>query len=80
MKNLEERKNKFIEKANEKGVKLIQIFEDEYLDKKEIVLSKIRRLIGFDLSLTESQMAEKLNYHKIYDCGLLKYVYDKNIL
>ena len=32
-------------KCNEKGVKLIQIFEDEYIYKKEIVLSKIKHLL-----------------------------------
>ena len=36
------------EQANEKGIKLIQIFEDEYLLHNEIVLSKIRRLIYAD--------------------------------
>lgn len=40
----------------------------------------LHKKYGFGLNLTESQMTEKLNYHKIYDCGLLKYVYDKNIL
>jgi hypothetical protein len=33
------------ELANEKGVKLIQIFEDEYISRKNIVLSKIKRLL-----------------------------------
>lgn len=32
--------------ANSKGIKLIQIFEDEYNEKKEIVLSKISHLLG----------------------------------
>ncbi len=41
--------------ANEKGVKLIQIFEDEYLTHKEIVLSKIRRLIFADNALPRIQ-------------------------
>ena len=39
------------EKANSKGVKLIQIFEDEYNNRKEIVLSKIRRLLNVDKEL-----------------------------
>lgn len=39
------------EQANEKGIKLIQIFEDEYLLHKEIVLSKIRRLIYVDSNI-----------------------------
>lgn len=32
-------------KANEKGVKLIHIFEDEYINSKDIVLSKIKTLL-----------------------------------
>lgn len=34
-----------MKKCNEKGIRLIQIFEDEYLDRKEVVLSKIRHLL-----------------------------------
>lgn len=37
-----------LNECNKKGIKLIHIFEDEYTDKKEIVLSKIRHLIGKD--------------------------------
>ena len=38
----------------------------------------LHKKYGFDLSLTESQMAEKLNAYKIWDCGLLKYVWKNN--
>lgn len=41
--------NKLLE-CNKKGIKLIQIFEDEWLEHKDIVLSKIKHLIGFDNS------------------------------
>ena len=34
-----------MKKCNEKGIRLIQIFEDEYLDRKDVVLSKIRHLL-----------------------------------
>ena len=34
--------------ANKHGVKLIHIFEDEYLGHKQIVLSKIRHMVGLD--------------------------------
>lgn len=37
--------------ANERGYNLIHIFEDEYFYKKEIVLSKIKHLIGCDTNL-----------------------------
>lgn len=32
--------------CNKKGIKLIQIFEDEYINKQEIVLGKIKHLLG----------------------------------
>lgn len=35
-----------LEMCNKKGIRLIQIFEDEYISRKDIVLSKIRHLIG----------------------------------
>ena len=36
------------EECQKKGIKLIQIFEDEYNDHKEIVFEKIRHLLGKD--------------------------------
>lgn len=33
---------------------------------------------GFDNSMTENEMTEKLDYLKVYDCGLIKYVWKKN--
>jgi hypothetical protein len=38
-------------KCNEKGYSLIHVFEDELMYKKEIVLSKIKHLIGCDTNL-----------------------------
>lgn len=35
-----------LERCNEKGIKLISIFEDEWINRKEIVLGKIRHLLG----------------------------------
>ena len=37
--------------ANEHGIKLIQVFEDEYLEHKRIVLAKIRHMVGLDYDL-----------------------------
>ena len=34
--------------ANKKGIKLVHIFSDEWLNKKDIVKSKIKHLLGFD--------------------------------
>lgn len=39
------------EMCENKGVRLIQIFEDEYMNHKEIVLSKIKHIIGKDYDL-----------------------------
>lgn len=39
------------DECNSLGVKLIQIFEDEFITKKEIVLSKIRHLLKKDYNL-----------------------------
>ena len=41
--------NKLIE-CNSKGIKLIQIFEDEWIERKEIVLKKLKHILGFDNS------------------------------
>ena len=34
--------------CNNKGIKLIQIFEDEWVERKEIVLKKIKHILGFN--------------------------------
>ena len=39
--------NKLTE-CNGKGIKLIQIFEDEWIERNEIVLKKIKHILGFD--------------------------------
>ena len=40
-----------LNKCNEQGIKLIQIFEDEWLEHKEIVLSKIKHLLKENVDL-----------------------------
>ena len=40
-----------LNKCNEQGIKLIQIFEDEWLEHKEIVLSKIKHLLNKNIDL-----------------------------
>ena len=40
-----------LEDAEGKGITLIQVFEDEYLMHKDIVLSKLRHVLGLDLGL-----------------------------
>lgn len=40
--------------------------------------NRINKKYGFSLDMTENQMIEKLNLTKVYDCGLIKYVYKKD--
>ena len=66
-------KDYHIEKLNEcnkQGVKLIQIFEDEYNEHKEIVLSKIKHILGHD-------NGEKIQGRKCYIEPILKYDADE---
>lgn len=37
----------------------------------------LHRKYGLPLTMTENQMTKKLGYKKIYDCGLIKYVWTK---
>lgn len=39
--------NKLVE-CNKRGIKLIQVFEDEWIEKQEIVLKKIKHILGFN--------------------------------
>lgn len=38
---------------------------------------KLHKKYGLPLTMTETEMSEKLGYYKIYDCGLIKYVWKK---
>ena len=60
-------KNYHLNKLNEcnvKGTRLIHIFEDEYLEHKDIVLSKIKHLLGKDNDLPKVQ-ARKCKVNEI---------------
>lgn len=37
----------------------------------------LNKKYGFPLTMTETEMTKKLGYSKIWDCGLIKYVYKK---
>ena len=39
---------------------------------------RLHKKYGFPLSMTESEMAKKLGYHKIWDCGLIKYIVERS--
>lgn len=64
------------EAAEKSGVKLIQIFEDEYINKKEIVLSKIKYLLKNDFGLPRI-MARKCSVREI-DNKMSKEFLEKN--
>lgn len=61
--------------AQEKGYKLIHIFEDEWLDKKDIVVSKIKHILGVNDS--EKVYARKCIIKQI-DSKISKKFLDKN--
>ena len=52
-----------LKKCNEKGVKLIQIFEDEWTEHKELVLNKLKHILGFNNN--EKVYARKCEIKKI---------------
>ena len=37
----------------------------------------LHKKYGFPLTLTETEMVEKLGYYRIWDCGLIRYVWCK---
>lgn len=39
---------------------------------------RMNKKYGYDLSLTESEMAHMAGYYKIYNCGLVRYVWSKS--
>lgn len=76
--------NNFYEKL---GFELTNILEPDYryvingsymrIHKFNFRKQILHKKYGFPLSMTESEMAKKLNAHKIWDCGLLKYIWTK---
>ena len=38
----------------------------------------LNKKYGFPMTMTEREMTEKLGYYKIWDCGLIKYVWENN--
>ena len=56
-----------LNECNKKGIKLIQIFEDEYQEHKDIVLSKIKHILG-----SETGDAIKIQGRKCTICEISK--------
>ena len=38
---------------------------------------KLNKRYGFPMTMTEREMTDKIGYYRIWDCGLIKYVYKK---
>jgi len=65
------------------GFKLDKILEPDYryikdnnrIHKFNFRKQRLHKKYGFPLSMTESEMAAKLGYYKIWDCGLFKYIW-----
>lgn len=64
-------------RCNEKGYGLIHIFEDEYVNHKEIVESKLAHIIGFDNS--PSIMARKCEIQEIFKDDAQKFLNKNHI-
>ena len=59
-----------LRKCNEKGIGLIQIFEDEWIEHKVIVLNKIRHILGFNDSekiYARKCVIKEVDKHIAYD-------------
>jgi hypothetical protein len=53
-----------LEKCNENGYKLLTIFEDEWINKKEIVLSRLKNILGYEENI-KTLYARKLSVREI---------------
>lgn len=47
----------------------------DYIHKFNFRKQTLHKKYGFPLTMTETEMATKLGYYKIWNCGLLKYIY-----
>lgn len=52
--------------------------QNDYIHKFNFRKQILHRKYGLPLSMTETEMTEKLGYYKIWDCGLFKYVWQAN--
>ena len=73
---------------NELGFKLDKILPPDYsyvkdsgfkrIHKFNLRKSKINKKYGLPLTMTENEMASKLHFYKIWNCGLLRYKWESN--
>lgn len=52
--------------------KLPIVFHKLFLNKK-----KLSKQYGFPMTMTETEMAKELGYDRIWNCGLIKYIWKK---
>ena len=50
----------------------------ERIHKFSLRKQRLNKKYGLSLAMTETEMAKELGYDRIWDCGLLKYVWKKN--
>ena len=55
------------------SAKIPRIYHKLYFNKQ-----KLHKKYGFPLTMTETEMAKELGYDRIWDCGLIKYVWKNN--
>ena len=48
------------------------------IHKMQMNKQKLHKKYGFPLTMTETEMAKELGYDRIWDCGLIKYVWKKD--
>ena len=48
------------------------------IHKMQMNKQKLHKKYGFPLTMTETEMAKELGYDRIWDCGLIKYVWNNN--
>lgn len=65
-----------LDECNKKGVKLVQIFEDEYMLHKDIVLSKLKHLLKLDYEL--KKMQGRKCYVEVIDKAIGDDFFEKN--
>jgi translation elongation factor P/translation initiation factor 5A len=73
------------------GFKVDKILEPEYryvdashpmerVHKFNFRKNLLSRRYGMDKPMTESEMAKELGYYRVYDCGLVRYLWTKDVL
>jgi len=67
------------------GFKLDKILKPDYhyvykgqrIHKFNFRKQKLHKKYGLPLTMTEEEMCKKLNFYRIYDCGLIKYIWNR---